>query len=178
LTAPERPEAERRAAGGWWFEDATPGALIEHPGARTIGRDEHVWLAWVTDNASDVHGDVVYAARTPFGAPLVLGALTVAVVDGLGQPAEWPQALAAGHALPGWQHIGLVAAVEPGATIRAVSRIIAASPFADGSGGSVQRSLSGLDEDGREVVRIDQHLHVPAIHAENKGLLTVTRPHD
>ena len=73
------------AAGqrGWWLEDAVPGTVLRHPGGRTIGSAEHVWLAWITHNVSDVHGNAHAAARNEWGQPLVLGMLTAAIVIGL-----------------------------------------------------------------------------------------------
>ena len=58
---PLRPSRRRDVPGaqrGWWLEDAVPGADLAP--SRTAGRSttrEHVWLAWVTDNVSDVHGN-------------------------------------------------------------------------------------------------------------------------
>ena len=66
----------------WTFDDAVVGSTIQHERARTIGADEHVWLAWVTNNASDLHGNADVAAGMEFGQPVVLGALVAAIVIG------------------------------------------------------------------------------------------------
>ncbi|MEA2609237.1 MAG: itaconyl-CoA hydratase, partial [Chloroflexota bacterium] len=124
------PDA-RAAISGWSFDDARPGLTIEHPGGRTIGTDEHAWLAMVTNNASDLHGNVEYARTTEFGQPVVLGALAVAIVVGLGQPVEWPPADAARCQPAGWTRIRLTRAVSPGDTLRAVSTIVSVVPRRD-----------------------------------------------
>jgi acyl dehydratase len=147
---------------GWWFEDAEPGRLLRHPGGRTVGLDEQLWLAWLSNNSSDVHGNLAWAARTAFGGPLVLGALTVAIVAGLGQPGEWPPERIATHVPAGWTRILLTAAIRPGATVHAESRIVAAEPFADGTGGLVRRVLTGRDEAGVAVVELEEERPVPA----------------
>ena len=150
------------SAPGWWFEDAEPGRTLRHPGGRTVGLDEQLLLAWISNNSSDVHGDFAWAAQTAFGGPLVLGALTVAIVSGLGQPAEWPAERVASHVPQGWTRIGLTAAVRPGATLYAESRILAAAPLPDGSGGVVRRVLVGRNEAGIAVVELEEELAVPA----------------
>ncbi len=63
-------------AAGWYLEDAVPGTTLLHPHGRTIDEAEHVWLAWVSNNVSDVHGNADAASRTPWGQPIVLGALS------------------------------------------------------------------------------------------------------
>ena len=78
-----------------------PGTVISHSHGRTIDEAEHVWLAWVTDNVSDVHGNTHRAAAGAFGQTLVLGALTVAIVIGLAEPAvSDARARGAGAATP------------------------------------------------------------------------------
>lgn len=71
---------------GWFLEDAVPGTTLHHPHGRTLDEAEHVWLAWITDNVSDVHGNADAASRAAWGQPIVLGALTAAIVIGLAHP--------------------------------------------------------------------------------------------
>jgi acyl dehydratase len=133
---------------GWWLEDAIPGTLIRHPHGRTIDETEHIWLAWVTHNLSDVHGDRHATAQGPFGGPLVLGALAVAMVIGLAEPAVPDASLALATLTPGWRAIRLLAPVRAGDTLRAESRIDAVRP-ADVPGlGLVTRTISGIDQGG------------------------------
>lgn len=156
----------------WAFEDAAVGLTVLHPGGRTIGADEHVWLAWITNNASDLHGNIDVAARVGFGRTVVLGALTAAIVTGLAEPAE--SADVARYRSNGWRSIRLGAPVFPGDTLRAESVILAAKPFEDGRGGIVRRLIVGRTQAGSEVVQIEEDRAVPArASVLNKGLLTI-----
>ena len=147
---------------GWWLEDAVPGAVLRHRGGRTIDPAEHVLLAWMTDNQSDVHGNHDRAGRGAFGGPVVLGALSVAIVMGLAGPAAvGPERVA--RSLPvGWRRIGLVGVVVPGDTLSAESEIAEVTRDADGSGGHVARTVIGRTQRGDEVVRIEERCWVPA----------------
>jgi acyl dehydratase len=149
------------ASSGWWLEDAAPGAIIRHPGGRTIGEAEHVWLAWVTHNISDVHGDAAAALRSEWGRPLVLGLITVAIIIGLAAPATPPPELAAEVALAGWRSIRLVRSVVPGDTLRAESSIVAVAADAAAGLGRVQRTIRGYDQRGNVVAIIDEERDVP-----------------
>jgi acyl dehydratase len=146
---------------GWWLEDAIPGRSIRHPGGRTIGADEHPRLAWLTDNASDVHGDVHRAAATPHGQPLVLGALSAAVVIGLAEPAGAPPADSARAVERGWSAIALTATVKAGDTLVATSRVEAVTRDEDGRGGFVRRRIEGRNQHGIVVVRVHDERWAP-----------------
>ena len=146
---------------GWWLEDVRPGTIVRHPGGRTITADEHPVLAALADSMSEVHGNADRAARTPFGQPLVLGALTTAVVIGLAAPAvgRWGHAR---RALPrGWRRIRLSGVVLAGDTLRAESRIVSVARDADGAGGLVERSIVGRNQRHEGVVEIDEVCWVP-----------------
>lgn len=138
---------------------------IAHPGGRTIGADEHPRLAWLTDNASDVHGDAHRAASGPFGEPLVLGALTAAIVIGLAEPAVAPGSDAGRAVADGWQRIALTATVVAGDTVSASSRITHVTPDRDGRGGRVERVIEGRNQVGVIVVRVEESRWVPARNA-------------
>jgi acyl dehydratase len=147
---------------GWWLEDATPGGTIRHPGGRTIGADEHPRLAWLTNNASDVHGDAHRAAAGPFGEPLVLGALTGAVVIGLAEPAVGRPSDAARAVPTGWSRIALTGTVVAGDTIVATSRVESVVPDDDGHGGLVRRIVEGRNQRGDVVVRVHDERWAPS----------------
>jgi len=141
---------------GWWLEDAVPGGVISHSHGRTIDEAEHVWLAWVTDNVSDVHGNTHRAAAGAFGQTLVLGALTVAIVIGLAEPAVSPAALATKVTPVGWRSIALRAPVMPGDTLRAESRITAVGSPGLHGWGRVTRTIMGYNQRGEQVATIDE----------------------
>jgi acyl dehydratase len=156
MHAPDPP-----AVADWAFDDASVGSTIQHRGGRTVGADEHVWLAWITNNASDLHGNVDAASRTEFKRAVVLGALTVAIVIGLAEPAEWPPAELARYRPLGWRSIRLTGLVLPGDTLRAESVIVGAEPFANGHGGLVRRVIVGRTQAGTEVARVEEERAVP-----------------
>ena len=146
-------------APGWAFEDAEVGAVIAHPGSRRIGLDEHGWIAMVTSNASDLHLDANQADSSAFGQPVVLGALTVAIVVGLAEPQEWPAAAVGRGELAGWTAIRLGEPVFGGDTIQAESTILAAARTEHG--GLVQRRIVGRNQRGEVVATIDEGRLVP-----------------
>lgn len=147
---------------GWWFEDALAGGSIVHPGGRTITRDEHPLLASLTMNASEVHGNADRAARTAFGEPVVLGALSAAVVIGLAAPAGGGPRTLPGATLQRWQSIRLRVPVRPGDTLTAESRIEEARADSDRGGGLVERTISGRNQRGELVIEIRESVWAPA----------------
>jgi acyl dehydratase len=148
---------------GWWLEDATPGGTIQHPGGRTIAGDEHPRLAWLTDNASDIHGDVNRAAGGPFGQTLVLGALTAAVVVGLAEPATGPPVDAPRAVSDGWSSIVLAGLVMAGDTLVASSKVEDLTIDVDGRGGRVRRLIEGRNQRGEVVIRIRDERWAPSL---------------
>lgn len=146
----------RAATSGWFLEDARPGVIIEHAGGRTIGLAEHAWLAMISNNASEVHGNADYARKTAFGQPVVLGALTVAVVAGLAEPIESAPADAVLGRPAGWSSIRLGSPVFAGDTLRAESTIESVVQLSHGRGGLVRRRIVGRNQRGEEVVSIEE----------------------
>jgi len=154
---------------GWVFGDAAPGAVLRHPGGRTIGPDEQVLLAWWTNNASEVHGNADRASRGEFGGPIVLGALSVAIVIGLAAPATAAPHLAARAMTRGWRLIRLLGPVLPGDTVIAESHVDAVFPDEDGLGGTVERSVVGRNQRNEEIVRVDDRCWAPGLEAPRGG---------
>lgn len=145
---------------GWYLEDALVGATLRHPGGRTIDAAEHVQLAWLTHNISPVHGDAHGVRARGWDEPIVLGALTVAIIVGLAAPATGPPRTASAALTAGWRTIALTGAVRPGTTLSATSRVIAVSDE-DPDGGRVRRTIVGSDQDGRTIVRIEDDVFAP-----------------
>lgn len=145
---------------GWFLEDAVPGGTLHHPGGRTLDEADHVWLAWISQNASDVHGNADAASRSPWGQPIVLGALTVAIVIGLAAPGVPEPALGATGALDGWLSIRLTATVLPGDTVRAESTIHAVTAAPGAPTGRVRRTIRGVNQRGEVVAEIEEEREV------------------
>lgn len=138
-----------------------PGGVLLHPGGRTIDEAEHVWLAWISHNISDVHGNAHAAARGAFGQPVVLGALTVAVVVGLAGPAVGPPEVGGAGWSDGWSSIRLGVPVVAGDTITAQSLVqdVVAGPVA--ATGRVRRTITGRNQRGEVVATIEEEREVP-----------------
>ncbi len=69
---------------GRWFEDLTPGIVIDHAIRRTITESDNVMFTSMTMNPAWLHLDFDYAEKeTEFGQPLVNSMLTVAMVIGI-----------------------------------------------------------------------------------------------
>lgn len=149
------------SAAGWFLEDAVPGTVLLHPHGRTIDEAEHVWLAWITDNVSDVHGNADAASRTPWGQPIVLGALTAAIVIGLAAPAAGDAATTGTAGWDdGWISIRLTGAVVPGDTIRAESIVHARIPRTGPATGRVRRTIIGRNQRDEVIATIEESREV------------------
>ncbi len=152
----DRP-ATPGSQAGWWLDDAQPGVIIRHAHGRTIDDAEHVWLAWITHNVSDVHGDAHRAAGGEFGQPVVLGALTAAIVIGLAEPAAAGPASVARGLHAGWRSIELRGAVVAGDTLGASSRIEAVTLGPAPGWGLVTRTITGYNQRD-EVIAVVQEI--------------------
>jgi acyl dehydratase len=146
---------------GWFLEDAVPGTVLRHPGGRTVDEAEHVWLAWLTSNVSDVHGNADAAARGPWGRPLVLGALTASIVIGLATPAVGPPGIGDAGWSDGWTSVRLSGPVVAGDTLRAESVIHAVIGPPGAPTGRVRRTIVGRNQRNEIVATIEEEREVP-----------------
>ncbi|WP_433803111.1 MaoC family dehydratase [Actinomycetospora sp. CA-084318] len=71
---------------GLWFEQLTPGLVVEHATRRTVTETDNVLFTTMTMNPAPLHLDHDYASRTEFGRPLVNSMFTLALVVGLSVP--------------------------------------------------------------------------------------------
>jgi len=153
--------AARPLQRGWFLEDAVPGTVLRHPGGRTIDEAEHVWLAWVTNNVSDVHGNADAASRAAWGQPIVLGALSAAIVIGLAHPgAGDPATTGTAGWSDGWELVKLTATVLPGDTITADSLIHAVTAEPGAPTGRVRRTITGRNQRGEAIATIEEEREV------------------
>ncbi len=159
------PGSEERVeptAAGWYLEDAISGTILGHPHGRTIDEADHVWLAWLTNNMSDVHGNADAASRSAWGQPLVLGALTAAIVIGLAHPgAGDPAASGTAGWSDGWMSIRLSGPVVPGDTISAESAVHTVTVDPGAPTGRVRRTITGRNQRGEVIATIEEEREVP-----------------
>ena len=145
---------------GWFLEDAIPGTTLRHPGGRTIDKAEHVWLAWITNNVSDIHGNADAASRATWGQPIVLGALSAAVVIGLAAPGVGPPEVGTAGWSDGWTSVRLTATVLPGDTLYAESAIHAVTVEPGARTGRVRRTIIGRNQRGEAVAQVEEEREV------------------
>jgi len=68
---------------GMWFEELTPGVVVQHALTRTITEADNVGFTVSTMNPAPLHLDADYASTTQFGRVLVNSMYTVALLVGL-----------------------------------------------------------------------------------------------
>ena len=68
---------------GRWFEDLTPGLVIDHAVTRTITEGDNTLFSVMTMNPAALHLDHDFAASTEFGKPLVNSLFTLSLLIGL-----------------------------------------------------------------------------------------------
>jgi acyl dehydratase len=74
---PDRPVLGR------WFEDLTPGLVIDHAVTRTITEADNTTFSVMTMNPQPLHLDHAFAESTEFGRPLVNSLFTLSLLIGL-----------------------------------------------------------------------------------------------
>ena len=72
-----------RPAMGRWFEDLTPGLVIDHAVTRTITEADNTLFSVMTMNPQPLHLDESFAATTEFGTRLVNSLFTLSLLVGL-----------------------------------------------------------------------------------------------
>ena len=103
---------------------------------------------------------MLFRSRTPWGRPIVLGALTASIVIGLAAPAAGPPETGAVGAMDGWRSIRLTANVVPGDTVYAESTIHAVAAEPGARTGRVHRTIVGRNQRGEQVAEIEEEREV------------------
>ncbi len=110
---------------GRWFEDLTPGTVIDHAVTRTITEADNTLFSVLTMNAQPLHLDESFAETTEFGTRA--GQQPVHAVA-----ADRPVGVRddAGHhgGQPGFEEIAFPAPVIPGDSIHARTEVVSARP--------------------------------------------------
>lgn len=123
-----------RRINGLWFEELSPGLVVQHSIRRTLTEADNVLFSAVTMNPAALHLDFEYASHTEFGQPLVNSMLTLATVIGLSI-----HELTFGTTVAnlGFEEVEFPAPVFHGDTIRVETEIL-------GSRASVSRPDQGI----------------------------------
>jgi len=72
-----------RPVMGRWFEDLTPGLVIDHAITRTITEADNTFFSVMTMNPAPLHLDAAFAETTEFGQRLVNSLFTLSLLIGL-----------------------------------------------------------------------------------------------
>jgi len=113
-----------RPVRGLWFEELTPGVVVQHAIRRTITESDNVMFTSMTMNPAWLHLDFDYATNeTEFGKPLVNSMLTLAMVIGI---SVHETTLGTTVANLGFKEIVFPAPLFHGDTIRVGTEVLAA----------------------------------------------------
>jgi acyl dehydratase len=112
-----------RPVMGRWFEDLTPGLVIDHAVTRTITEADNTLFSVLTMNAQPLHLDESFAETTEFGTRLVNSLFTLSLLIGL---SVYETTLGTTVANLGFEEIAFPAPVFPGDSIRAQTEVISA----------------------------------------------------
>ena len=112
-----------RPVMGRWFEDLTPGLVIDHAITRTITESDNTLFSVMTMNPAALHLDHDFAASTEFGQPLVNSMFTLSLLIGL---SVYETTHGTTVANLGFEEIAFPAPVFHGDTIHAQTEVMAA----------------------------------------------------
>lgn len=68
---------------GLWYEELTPGLVIEHSTRRTVSEYDNVLFSAITHNLAPLHLDAEYSKNSIYGQRLVNSMFTVSLVCGI-----------------------------------------------------------------------------------------------
>jgi acyl dehydratase len=75
--------ARDRPVMGRWFEDLTPGLVVDHAVTRTITESDNTLFSVMTMNPQPLHLDESFAEETEYGTRLVNSLFTLSLLIGL-----------------------------------------------------------------------------------------------
>ncbi len=117
-----------RPHGGLWYEELTPGLVVQHRLRRTVTEGDNVMFTTMTMNPAALHLDFDYAANeTPFEQPIVNSMFTAALVVGISVHETTHGTTVANL---GFERMDFPAPVFHGDTLRVESEVISARPSA------------------------------------------------
>jgi acyl dehydratase len=114
-----------RPASGRWFEELTPGLVIDHAVTRTINESDNTLFSVLSMNPQPLHLDASFAETTEFGQRLVNSMFTLSLLVGL---SVYETTLGTTVANLGFEEIAFPAPVFHGDSIRAQTEVIDARP--------------------------------------------------
>jgi acyl dehydratase len=147
-----------RETYGRYYEDFQVGDVYEHRPGRTVSETDNTWFTLLTMNQHPLHFDAEYAAKSPFGRPLVNSTFTLALVTGMSVSDVSQKAVAN----LGWTDIRLPAPVFVGDTLYAESEVLAKRESGSRpDAGIVTVRTTGRKADGTVVITFERTILVP-----------------
>jgi acyl dehydratase len=119
---------------GLWFEELSPGSMIEHTLRRTVTEADNVLFSALTMNTQPLHLDEEFARSTEFGTRVVNSLFTLGLIVGM---TVTELTLGTTVANLGFESVTFPAPVFHGDTLRAVSEVVEARDSASRPGAGV-----------------------------------------
>jgi acyl dehydratase len=130
---------------GLWFEELSPGRVIEHALRRTVTEADNVLFSALTMNTQPLHLDEEFARSTEFGTRVVNSLFTLGLIVGM---TVTELTLGTTVANLGFESVTFPAPVFHGDTLRAVSEVVEARDSASRpDAGVVMFEHRGLNQD-------------------------------
>lgn len=143
---------------GFHYDEIVVGTVIEHRPGRTVTEMDNVLMSMLSMNAAPLHIDAAYAARGPWGRPLVSSLVTLSIVGGMTARSTSGRTVAN----LGWDRIRLPHPVFVGDTLYAESEVTAKRLSASRPGeGIVSCRTTGIKSTGEVVLTFDRSFLVP-----------------
>jgi len=136
---------------GLWFEELTPGLVIEHAITRTVTETDNTLFSVMTMNPQPLHLDEAFAANTQWGTRIVNSLFTLSLLVGISVH-ETTLGTTVGNL--GFEEVAFPAPVFPGDSIRAQTEVLAARPSSSRAGeGIVTFEHRAFNQRGELVAR-------------------------
>jgi acyl dehydratase len=132
---------------GLWFEELTPGLVIDHAVTRTVTEGDNTLFSVMTMNPQPLHLDEEFASHTQFGTRIVNSLFTLSLLVGISVH-ETTLGTTVGNL--GFEEIAFPAPVFHGDTIHAQTEVVAARASASRPGEGIvtfeHRAFNQRDE--------------------------------
>lgn len=142
---------------GMCYEDFEVGKIYTHPFGRTMTDTDNVWFTLLSLGMNQLHFNYDYAAKTPFGRPIIPSPFTLAVVTGLSTLDFGRNTMANLE----WTNIVMPKPVFVGDTLYARSKILSARTSEKRrNAGIVEAKTEGFNQNGIVVLSFTRKLMV------------------
>ncbi|VWX50590.1 MaoC family dehydratase [Novosphingobium sp. 9U] len=135
-----------------YFEDFTPGLVIQHARGKTVTPLDNVLITNLVMNTAEGHFNDDLMSRHPVGKVVVYGGVNFSMVLGLASQDCCENAIAE----LGLDNVKLMKPVFHGDTIYAYSEVLSASPSDRDDAGIVVFRHYGFNQDEDPIVKVDR----------------------